>query len=402
MIGKCLANFFLFFSLFPWLSFGFLSTDTQPYFIILSMALVFYFGAFNKKILPLAIIPIGASVVAVYYGVFDFFTGRALLGYSSVFFTCAAYYLTRKHYVKDIKKWIYFANIVWLSVGCVQSLINKNVFDFLVAVRTTPDRGVTGLSPEPTYYGIFLLFISWIILNINNYNLRQRYVLLLLLLNVLAIVFLAKSTMVLLILFYLLCFYAFSSLFKSYVNILYLLLLSLISLLVFVNSDLIFDGSRMGGVINQIKDSPFDVIYDDASINQRARDLVYPILGALDNFFLPNGFHSYAEYSNMLDAKLNHFFWWGGGQNVIMSASGSILYELGFISIVFFVFSFFCFCRKKSLTGFFEYFAFSGILFLAIPISFPLIYILMLEKRFSREFPKRKMLVYNNHTKSQI
>ena len=390
MIGNyLLANTLLLFLFFPWLSFGLISTDTQPYFIILSILLVLCCKSVNRKISTLAIIPIGALIVALYYETFDFLTVRALLSYSTIFFTSAAYFTIRKYYVHDIKKWIYFANIIWLFVGCLQFLFGKNIFDFLVVVRSTTERGVTGLSPEPAFYGLFLIFISWIILIVNDYRFGNAVIVGLLLFNVLAIVFFAKSAMVFLILFYLFCFYFACSLFKSYVHFILLFVVGLIFFSIFTNSDLIFSGNRMGMVVAQIRESPLEILYHDESINQRARDLVYPILGALENFFIPNGFHQYAHYSLRLDAELDHFFWWGGGQNIIMSASGSIIYELGFISIPYFVFTFFCFRRDKTVSSFFECIAFSGILFFsAIPISFPLIYILLTEKLLFGSFPK--------------
>ncbi|MXC93545.1 hypothetical protein FQZ99_24965, partial [Escherichia coli] len=95
----------------------------------------------------------------------------------------------------------------------IQAFVDVNFFDFLVDIRTSESRGVTSLTPEPTYYGIVCLLLLMVCLVSESFKNKERKYLSLFF--VIQIVFLAKSSMAILLLlilsFYFLCLKKISS-----------------------------------------------------------------------------------------------------------------------------------------------------------------------------------------------
>lgn len=384
-MNKILMSLFLYSCLFPWVSFGILNLDIQPYFILLSgLVLMLNLNVtIKKEIWLLSIVPMFCFILALFFGEIDFSTVRALVSYSSVFLVSAALYVCRKKYIDDIRKHLYYANIIWLVAGIIQVVFGKQALEFLVVVRTTAGRGVTGLAPEPTFYAVFLIFISWLIIKENSYNISSMNVRLLLVLNLLTIVLVAKSSMGLLFVFLLLLLYVVFNYLRSVKNLIFsgLAFFGCVLCLSYISNNMA--NSRLGEVVNSIKADPFLVVYNDASVNERAKHIVYPIHGTIDNWFLPSGFHQFSEKSDKMDVYYDGFFWWGESSNKIMSALGAAFFELGFIAFLYFVYMFkCCYYRLNRDVALFEFAGITMIMFAAIPISFPLFSMLLVSSYF--------------------
>ena len=320
--------------MFPWVSFNILQADTQPWYIIISAGYVFF--CWRKK-LPLIVIsgyslPLIALLVGIYYiESFGRLSYRAIFSYFGLAVSVHAYYLYRKYYAENILGVIKFANYIWLFAGLMQVVFGKYVFGFLVAARTTYDRGVTSLAPEPTYFAVVLVFLSWLIWIESGYRLTHG-ARLLIIINVISVVVLAKSAMgvvfILLFLSVYLMTYALSK--KAMYLILFLMPL------LFVSSGenyYVEEESRVSKIYDKMKNDPLHIIEEDASINSRVAHVAIPLYGVLSDYGKPHGYNVYAEQAESLVNYFDGIFWYGYGGDKIMSALASSLYELGWFSV---------------------------------------------------------------------
>ena len=160
-----LENIVLYFAIFPYISFGILPYDTQPYVFI---AIIIYL-AFIKKIFYRNLFYLWSFFLILwiinavnYISDLDFtLTIRALISYSIFFLVWIVSFHIHSnrnpliHYL--IGSWIY------ISYGFLQS-IGIKFLDWMSANRTTGNRGVNSFTVEPTYFGIMLFFLAWITL----------------------------------------------------------------------------------------------------------------------------------------------------------------------------------------------------------------------------------------------
>ena len=199
--------------------------------------------------------------------------------------------------------------------------------------------------------------------------------------NLLAIVFLAKSSMVFV---FILCFVAFYCLkFFRVRHVMYLVvILSSLILPVII----LMEGTRIYSLFMLFYEQGVSgVVYADASVNSRLADVILPLHGFIKNWFMPGGFNSYAEASLSLRDDYNGFFWYGGGENVIMSYLGSFIYELGIFGLVYMLMIF-----KLAANGtrhrLIDLFLLWFLLNFAIPVGFSLIPIMMALMLVYRDF----------------
>jgi hypothetical protein len=303
---------------------------------------------------------------------FSFF--RAIATYLS-FFMSAFFYLLYKRRYKSTLSIIYFFNIIWLLAGIIQLFFGKDSLSFLLHFRTTENRGVTGLAPEPTFYGIYLYFISWLLLVESEYKPSKRTIFLVSV-NLLFLVFVVKSSMALLYVFITLFVVLVINFYKLKVLILVCGGLGVGAIVFFLLSGSL-EGTRVSQLAGYLVEGPVFVAAKDASVNDRLSHIYFSFKGAFDSFLLPNGFSSFGDYIKAGKAG-SDFFWYGANKNTIMSGLGMIVYELGLASI-FIIGGIFLLLVKNSsikLAVFNVIMVF--VLFLsAVPVSFPLVSMLI-------------------------
>mgnify|MGYP003978427787 FL=1 len=124
-------------------------------------------------------------------------------------------------------------------------------------------------------------------------------------------------------------------------------------------------------------DSIVTLINLDKSINDRVWNLVFPYYGLFFNYLLPGGFYSFAEISVTLGEYSNGYFWAGFGSNKILSFVGAFIYELGFLGVIFFIVIYTYLRDLHNSKRKFEIILLFIILNSAIPVSFPLVPILI-------------------------
>ncbi|MGC3832859.1 Putative uncharacterized protein [Moritella viscosa] len=378
-----LLNVTLFSMLFPWISFGILKLDTQPWFII--MGSIFFFFNIRKKLHSAIFLSLFlflyACCIGIAYGHFDLLTARAILSYYAFFIVLSSYYIIKRYF--EVPIWVItVSNFIWLCAGALQVVFGKDILSFLVYVRTTEDRGVTGLAPEPTFYGIFLFFMCWL-LYLEKSRIPTRIFQVLFYLNMVFILFVAKSSMVILFILISVILYVFFNLFS--IRKLIITFLSLVvGAVLIIQFGSLLEGSRLFKLVILIIDSPLIILAEDASMNERASHIFFSFKAFIDDAGLPHGFHLFSNILTTGRADYGGLFWWGGAHNKVMSGVGSVLFELGWFSLLFFILIFWLMVFRNHLkNSLYFFFLLLGLFMSAIPVAFTLLPIIIISTHFN-------------------
>jgi len=290
---------------------------------------------------------------------------------------------------------VFFSNLVWVFFGLCQYFLGVDSLSFLVNLRSSADRGMTSLAPEPTHFGLQLIFFSWIILILNQAGLVSfKRAVFFVAINFFSVVFLAKSSMAVL---YILIFLPFFFLAKgvSLKSILFLLGLFLIFCLIGLLYLDVNPESRLAFIATNFLSDPLSVPQEDASVNARASHLVLSLYGAFSGVFYPHGFSAFNDHSYVLNKELGGFFWYNYQSNIIMSGLGALLYELGALGLLFLLLTFFF---MMGWAGFNKYGFYSfALLWIfmagAMPVSYPMLSTIIVLVYFVTSGRVRAMLI---------
>ena len=376
-LSKFTGLFFITVSCFPWV--GISGFDTQPFSIILA---IFYLLA------DFLINPVRFAVprfilvlsVSLFFGLFsalfltnslDFIFIRGVAMYLGISIYLVAFSLFIKNYGFPISV-IYYCNVLWLVAALIQ-IFSPDLFFVVVSNRTTEYRGLTSLAPEPTFFGIYLFFSSWILAASSGYRPLKR-IKFLIFLNIAAIIFLAMSSMV--VLFLILASLTFFDYSPSHFSKRYLFVIISILFIFFSVLNQYFESSRLNSLIILILDNPALLFVNDASANARLSSIVLPTHAFFIDFFLPHGFYGYPDSSEKIAPFYGDFFFYEYNKFKIESWLGSIIFELGIFGLfaVFIIFKELCKFGRKSV---FEAFLLFILLLSAIPTAFPIVYLLI-------------------------
>ncbi|SVC55203.1 uncharacterized protein METZ01_LOCUS308057, partial [marine metagenome] len=177
------ARLFFIFALFPFVSFGTNSMDSQPHYIFLAI-LAFILFAFNGLVFRKALL----LQFFVFFGLifilmvilltlfltttnFDFLFIRATASYSALIITLIASIIYFETFGIPVKT-IVIANIIYIFAALIQKYLGPEILDFLVISNGTPNHqsGEISLTPEHTFFGIVLFFFAWIHFVIYDYK----------------------------------------------------------------------------------------------------------------------------------------------------------------------------------------------------------------------------------------
>jgi hypothetical protein len=359
---------FIFFVLFPYVSFFKTGTDLQPWGMLIALMLMTTFKVkFSKIDFLLGVIAV-FSCVLFFLSDMDFIAMRSVSGYVGLFLISYTTFRVLKSQILDIEKIIKISAVTWLAVGLIQILFDKSFLSFLLPdFRTSNDRGVVGLAPEPSFFGVILIFFILYISHTKISN-QNRY----LALCIAGVVFLSQSSMAILIL---IIFFLLLSL--IYINFFYVVCILLTISFLPVLASTIESESRVIYLLSTIASDPLLLLSLDASVNDRLFHILFSLKGAFENFLVPNGFSrwiSYAEnqvniYSNIVIVE--SFSLWGR----IMSGYGAVFFELGIFAIIIplLLTKLYWDLYRDELKKFFFYALSVNLLMVsAIPIGFPL------------------------------
>lgn len=365
-----IANATVLVCLLPYISPFKTGLDSQPYgliFIIISWLTLYKHQTKHKHFMLLSLITfllssIILTVEAIIYGDTLSFI-RGVYGYF-VLFVAPFYFLTYLRFYDFPKRTFYLSSSLYFIAAIIQAFVDVNFFDFLVDIRTSESRGVTSLTPEPTYYGIVCLLLLMVCLVSESFKNKERKYLSLFF--VIQIVFLAKSSMAILLLlilsFYFLCLKKISSI-KILLG-LFLLLCGHFGILH------LMEGSRVYDLYTRSIELGFYLFKIDASMNERLSHIYFSLYGMLSNAFLPN-FNS--NFSTLLDNRYilsDGFFWYGESGKKIMSYWGGVFFNLGFIGVFYYIIL--ASSVKKGQLGVFL-FVLTPILFTAVPMAMTIV-----------------------------
>lgn len=341
---KAMGLLFIFSSLLPWLGFGMLAIDSQPWPMI--------FGIFFIAISKGAKVPISyfGLFVAAFLGIlistsltedtYSFLTARSIYNFLSVPVILVAASMFFIRYGIPVRL-ILMINVLWILVGFLE-IFRPEIVELLAPRRTTSDRGVTSLAPEPTFFALQLFFLNWLILKSAEFQFKWPVVIITLI-NALSVVFLAKSTMGIIYILFASLFvvgWRFKWLVAKFPLLVFLVLLAILAEALFLDGLLL--GSRVSALATIFANyyaeygifASIELIRFDASINERMEHVVFSIHGSIQNFLVPHGFDSFSENRDMLAKSYSDLFWYSAGSDKVMSWVGDWLYHLGVFGLL--------------------------------------------------------------------
>ncbi|OEE68084.1 hypothetical protein A1OO_20360 [Enterovibrio norvegicus FF-33] len=347
--------------------------DTQPYSILLASLFVFCAILSGERVprhfIFLFLFLFSVAVISMIGGIFKSGGVEILRGFANYY--AAVIYLIGLHvYFKKYgfpKKLFLLSIAVYIGVGILQ-LYSPDIVSMLVSSRTTLDRGVTSLTPEPTFFGIILYLMVLIVYVLPDFEPKKTLIFSM----ILAIIFIAKSSMaVVFLLFFLL------SVIEPK-RVLYLSLVIIPSFLglASVSQSMLDDSSRLFKIVDLLMSMDISAILMDASINDRVGQVYLSFYGFVDNNLLPGYFNTYSYYTGNKASLSDGLFWYGAVSDKVISYWGALFYEIGIISILYIFFLCFVMMRTK-----FKRLMFIGLfipLFGGVTFSNPFVYMLIL------------------------
>jgi flagellar biosynthesis protein FliQ len=356
-------------------SFGILDMDTQPYSLIFILLALVYRGKFLKLGMTInesLILIIIGFIISIFrtenlinFQSFRYIYGILLFVFSLIFFND---YISRKGLPLRIIK---NANVVYLLVSVLE-LFTPFLVAGLTPTRTVLGRGLTSLTPEPSYFATFLFFCSFIYWISSNYKFKKDMYFHFA--NLIFIVLFAKSSIGLLLILISFLLYQISNIKISKLLIIILFSILLVSYLPQI-IDFIVPSSRISNVVSQIfKIGINEIFYIDASFNQRLDHIVTSIHASLNNFLIPSGIDSFTVERNEILPYYDGYFWYAGETNIIMSWIGFMIFHLGLFFLL--AFGLILFKIKDNPQDIIAFLIFIIILMTPIPAGFPITYLI--------------------------
>lgn len=380
--------------------FGLPMFDSQPFPVVVASIFIILriFVKEGYLKIPILFVTIGIlAVIGIVIGASQTFAVnmlfiRGVVNYASIIIFMIAFFEFIRVYGFPLKALVAI-NILWIFVALVQ-LIEPGIVSMFVAERTSPGRGVTSLGPEPSSFGFFLFFISWIYLMVTNYQ-PPIWLKVLIGINILSIFLLAISALTIVFLIVSFLFYIVFN-FKSLLNFRnFILTLIGISIFVFIIS-VILEGSRMQRLFYLLLTVDIATVLEgDRSVNSRLAHQILPIYLFITKLGFPGGLQAFASSVLALDPAIIEFLWGNITDDKIMSWNATLIYELGVFGLMVWMLLF-TFLMDGTSKRFGELSLLFILLFSSVPLSYPLIPLIfvimyMTNKRYT--VIKKKMTV---------
>lgn len=381
-LQRIAGGLFVIFCTIPWVNFGLNDMDSQPWpivfglFFLLVIRRPFVESRFLFTLFWLMLFGIGFGL---FFGEarIDFLFMRGVASYLGFLVILFAFMAFLKKYGFPLRL-VVAMNLAWLFAALLEVLI-PGVLDHFVSARTTPDRGMTSLAPEPTFFAAYLFFNSWLILAATSYR-PSFWVRALVAMNVLAIFGLAMSAMGALFVVIAAIFVVVSVLMRSSFGartLIYgaaLLAIIVISYFVLITH---YEGLRISRIIElAMTVSWIEVARLDGSINSRLANVILPWHGLWHNYGVPGGFQSFDSVAQKLLESYGGYFWYNPAGEKILSWMGAFVYELGIFGLaaIFYIIARLLDGTRRRV---FEVILLFVLLFSAIPLAFPIVPLLM-------------------------
>ena len=386
-VHAVMGHLAVFFCLTPWASWGTNSLDSQPFpLLIATLYLLFRSSKIcvPKIYLILLVWTIILLCVAIIVTPASYRTiARAVVSYLTVPIVLIFFRDFVLSYRFPIRT-IIAVNVLWLGFGLLES-INPSFTSWASVLRTTEGRGVTSLAPEPTFFAIYLVFSSWLILVYDRYR-PKTFSVFIIFINILAILFLAKSSMgivFLIILF--LAWYAVAFGFTAALFITFLFaFVGPVLFYTFIDIILsVFEGTRIGNLLQLLNQLGITgVISLDASVNIRLEHIIIPIHAFIQGGFAPNGLEGFADVSRNVSPIYSNILRFSSGGDKINSWIGAVLFETGLFGLIFIIILIYS-VRSRNPIRSIEISCILILLFAAIPLAFSVVPLLFVTLRLA-------------------
>lgn len=383
------SNLLFVFCIFPYVTIINTPFDVQPYVLILSFIILAYWILNKDKIridlnILLLFIPLTTALAYFILSNNKLDAARSLFGYFSII---VIYICAKNNFNKVNGKILLYALIIWLFVGLVQTFFSRYFGDFLLPrISTSPNRGVTSLSVEPSAYGnmmFFFLILNDVFHYRGDYN--KKIYRIIMIISIFQI-FLSKAGLS----FMLLVFYLFSksmfisSIRKKVINI-FKLFLQIALLLFLIKNIEVLAKSRIGSIISRLENGVIELLLSDGSLSDRLGHIIISIGSIRFNYSLGFGLSTWEQNFYYILERSSNFAKELANVNIsihnrVLSGWGSVIYELGIIGLLIIIVYLRIIFKNKGITNkkTKEVIHISGVnvffgILMAISISFPLL-----------------------------
>jgi len=337
---------------FPYIELVPIGVDTQPHALLLSVVIVFLSKSKGvPKATVILFFPLFLSLIFMLISGASMNALRSLGNYVSLFFIVwGTIIFLRNGGCKIFLKYFPYFVYAWFFVGFVQFLGWDNFGTSLLprAIGSNlAGRGVVGLAPEPTFYGVTCLFMLFFALEIKNKSLVVSLLI--------QIVLFSRSSMSILLLVLLAGLYFISLSNVKKMKSIAMIPLFLLAAYPLMHSDAIQD-SRVYILADRFVQAPGEIL-NEGSVYHRWKHIEISLIETFNNNGFPHGFYKPIGISR------------------IMSGYGAVLYEMGVVGLTIILLPLFVFRKyyKNSFGLFFMWGTFfTALMFTATPIAFPM------------------------------
>ena len=378
-------NIFFFVCCFPWVSFSTNSMDSQPWALLIGSLILlsdkrtkipkYIFTAFVITFFGLIISIYRTSSMPESYPV-DLapWILRSIANYSSFYVVLILSWnaLSRGYERLKLIQIVKISTLIYYLFSIIEYYF-PSIIEFIGNARPSGGRGLTSLTPEPTFFAVFIIFASLIIFAARGFSFKEdKYMHFL---NIFGVIFIAQSASGILILSIIFLGNIIRRLLGLKINKKDIFILISLCIIFFIVIPLflkdIIAGSRAYGLFLRLIANPTNIYLVDESVRTRVGNIIVSIYIAFSKYLIPQGIlglkYIASEYTNIFDGAFIE-----SNESKIMSWTGDWIFTLGIFGISSLLI-FFMKIRDRIYTNAQYYFLaiFFIISFIAIPISFP-------------------------------
>ncbi len=379
-------NLFFFICCFPWVSFSTNNMDSQPW-PLLTGLIILLLDKKTKlpKFILLAFVLTFLGLIISTYHTFSMnsqlnivnlapWIFRAFANYGSFYIVLSLSWnaFSRGYEKLKLIQIIKISTLIYYLFSIIEKF-NPSIIEFIGNARPSGGRGLTSLTPEPTFFAVFIIFSSLIIFASRGFSLKEdKYMHLL---NIFGVIFIAQSASGILILSIIFLGNIIRRLLGLKINKKDILIIISTSTVLFIVIPLflkeIIAGSRAYSLFLKFITNPANIYLVDESVRTRVGNIIVSIYIAFSKYLIPQGIlglkYVASEYTDIFNGVFIE-----SNESKIMSWTGDWIFTLGIFGISSLLI-FFIKIRNRIYTNSQHYFfaIFFIISFIAIPISFP-------------------------------
>ena len=311
---------------FPYLPTSPLPSDVQPHAFLLAAFLAPLLLLIRAD-LPWPFALLGAVVLtAIAATVADpsMTALRRLVGYLTLTAVSVAFFIFARAGLAPRTGLLKAVALIWLLGGLAQLAAGKEILaPFVSEIRGSAQRGMTSFAPEPGFYATTMMFLATLFLMRG----RRGWALA----CGATVPLVAQSPMVSMVAAASLTAFAVRRWPLRWVALSALVIAATLAFPFVVELD---EATRIGRVFGIVMDRPQMLFLIDASANQRAGEIVFSLMGALDALFLPRGLSDWPVWAEEAARRWAGVFWYFDPGQAPGSAYGAALFELGFVGLL--------------------------------------------------------------------